>query len=122
MSISPAFAPCAALGTAAFSGNSVSTRFSPRSTESKCMRPRRAPRMMAGGVPKVPYKAPGAQSYEFIDIFNRLYRERIMYIGQVCCVVLFSSSAARMHRRSTSRYVVSLDVLHNFAGYAFYLL
>lgn len=38
--------------------------------------------MMAGGVPKVPYKAPGAQSYEFIDIFNRLYRERIMYIGQ----------------------------------------
>jgi ATP-dependent Clp protease, protease subunit len=38
--------------------------------------------MMAGGVPKVPYKAPGAQTYEFIDIFNRLYRERIMYIGQ----------------------------------------
>lgn len=38
--------------------------------------------MMAGGVPKVPYKAPGQQSYEFIDIFNRLYRERIIYVGQ----------------------------------------
>jgi len=37
---------------------------------------------MAGGVPKVPYKAPGAQNYEFIDIFNRLYRERIIYVGQ----------------------------------------
>ncbi|CAN8066265.1 unnamed protein product [Agarophyton chilense] len=37
---------------------------------------------MAGGVPKVPYKAPGAQSHEFIDIFNRLYRERIIYVGQ----------------------------------------
>ena len=39
-------------------------------------------RMMAGGVPKVPYKAPGAQNHEFIDIFNRLYRERIIYVGQ----------------------------------------
>lgn len=38
--------------------------------------------MMAGGVPKVPYKAPGTQNYEFIDIFNRLYRERILYVGQ----------------------------------------
>ncbi|GJQ14699.1 hypothetical protein GpartN1_g7006.t1 [Galdieria partita] len=37
---------------------------------------------MGGGVPKVPYKAPGQQNYEFIDIFNRFYRERIIYIGQ----------------------------------------
>lgn len=51
--------------------------------------PRRAPAAlrvastcMAGGVPKVPYKAPGAQNHEFIDIFNRLYRERIIYVGQ----------------------------------------
>jgi ATP-dependent Clp protease, protease subunit len=44
--------------------------------------PGRVTRCMAGGVPKVPYKAPGAQNYEFIDIFNRLYRERIIYIGQ----------------------------------------
>lgn len=42
---------------------------------------RHSPRMMAG-VPKVPYKAPGAQNHEFIDIFNRLYRERIIYVGQ----------------------------------------
>lgn len=34
------------------------------------------------GMPKVPYKAPGAQTHEFIDIFNRLYRERIIYVGQ----------------------------------------
>lgn len=34
------------------------------------------------GMPKVPYKAPGAQNHEFIDIFNRLYRERIIYVGQ----------------------------------------
>lgn len=42
----------------------------------------RSPITMAGGVPKVPYKAPGAQNHEFIDIFNRLYRERIIYVGQ----------------------------------------
>ncbi|KAI0559184.1 Endopeptidase Clp [Gracilaria domingensis] len=42
----------------------------------------RSPVRMAGGVPKVPYKAPGAQNHEFIDIFNRLYRERIIYVGQ----------------------------------------
>jgi len=39
--------------------------------------------MMGGAnVPRVPYKAPGEQSYQFMDIWNRLYRERIMYIGQ----------------------------------------
>ncbi|KAI0557002.1 Clp protease [Gracilaria domingensis] len=42
----------------------------------------RSPVRMAGGVPKVSYKAPGAQNHEFIDIFNRLYRERIIYGGQ----------------------------------------
>jgi len=33
-------------------------------------------------VPRVPYKAPGSQSYEFIDIFNRLYRDRILFVSQ----------------------------------------
>uniref|UniRef100_A0A6U4NKV9 ATP-dependent Clp protease proteolytic subunit n=2 Tax=Hemiselmis andersenii TaxID=464988 RepID=A0A6U4NKV9_HEMAN len=39
-------------------------------------------RMGGANVPRVPYKAPGEQSYQFMDIWNRLYRERIMYIGQ----------------------------------------
>lgn len=56
-------------------------------TASRCMTRRRSVQKglttrMAGGVPKVPYKAPGAQNHEFIDIFNRLYRERIIYVGQ----------------------------------------
>jgi len=38
--------------------------------------------MGGGNVPRVPYKAPGEQSYQFLDIWNRLYRERILYIGQ----------------------------------------
>eukprot|EP00170_Pyropia_yezoensis_P006192 contig_25184_g6211 len=52
-----------------------------RSSPSAC-RSRLTPPTMAGGVPKVPYKAPGQQTYEFIDVFNRLYRERIVYINQ----------------------------------------
>lgn len=32
--------------------------------------------------PKVPYKYPGTDSPQWIDIFNRMYRERIMFLGQ----------------------------------------
>merc|ERR1712216_508614 len=39
-------------------------------------------RMGGGNVPRVPYKAPGEQGYQFLDIWTRLQRERIMYIGQ----------------------------------------
>jgi len=39
-------------------------------------------RMGGGNVPRVPYKAPGEQGYQFMDIWSRLQRERIMYIGQ----------------------------------------
>jgi len=37
---------------------------------------------MAGGTPKVPWKAPGMENPQWIDIYNRMYRERIMFIGQ----------------------------------------
>lgn len=39
-------------------------------------------RMMPIGVPKVAYKAPGAQTGDWVDIYNRLYRERILFLGQ----------------------------------------
>jgi len=38
--------------------------------------------MGGSNVPRVPYKAPGDQVYQFMDIWNRMYRERILYIGQ----------------------------------------
>lgn len=37
--------------------------------------------MMPIGVPKVAYRVPGAQSADWIDIYNRLYRERIIFLG-----------------------------------------
>lgn len=36
---------------------------------------------MSLGVPKVVYKMPGSRGGEWIDIFNRLTRERIVFIG-----------------------------------------
>jgi len=32
--------------------------------------------------PQVPYKFPGTDQYQFIDIYSRLYRDRILLVGQ----------------------------------------
>lgn len=40
------------------------------------------PEMMPIGVPKVAYRVPGATSADWVDIYNRLYRERIIFLGQ----------------------------------------
>jgi len=37
--------------------------------------------MMPIGIPKVAYRVPGAPSADWIDIYNRLYRERIIFLG-----------------------------------------
>ncbi|WP_297047399.1 MULTISPECIES: ATP-dependent Clp protease proteolytic subunit [unclassified Thermosynechococcus] len=34
------------------------------------------------GVPKVPYRMPGEPYTQWIDIYNRLYRERIIFLGK----------------------------------------
>ncbi len=34
------------------------------------------------GVPKVPYRLPGSTYTEWVDIYNRLYRERIIFLGR----------------------------------------
>lgn len=34
------------------------------------------------GVPKVPYRLPGSQYEQWIDIYNRLYIERILFLAQ----------------------------------------
>lgn len=39
-------------------------------------------RMMPLGVPKVAYRIPGAPNAEWVDIYNRLYRERIIFLGK----------------------------------------
>eukprot|EP00927_Polykrikos_kofoidii_P072628 TRINITY_DN68729_c0_g1_i1.p1 TRINITY_DN68729_c0_g1~~TRINITY_DN68729_c0_g1_i1.p1 ORF type:complete len:349 (-),score=54.22 TRINITY_DN68729_c0_g1_i1:114-1160(-) len=39
-------------------------------------------RMMPLGIPKVAYRIPGAPNAEWVDIYNRLYRERIIFVGK----------------------------------------
>ena len=33
------------------------------------------------GVPKVPYRLPGEQQAHWVDLYNRLYRERVLFLG-----------------------------------------
>nr|WEV91804.1 clp protease proteolytic subunit [Stephanotis volubilis] len=35
------------------------------------------------GVPKVPFRNPGEEDASWVDIYNRLYRERFLFLGQV---------------------------------------
>ena len=42
---------------------------------------RRPMTMMPQGVPQVPYQPPGSDSTMFVDIYQRLYRDRIMLVG-----------------------------------------
>lgn len=39
-------------------------------------------RMMPKATPRVPYKYPGMQDPSWIDVYNRMYRERIMFLKQ----------------------------------------
>jgi len=39
-------------------------------------------KMMPIGVPKVAYRVPGSPNADWVDIYNRLYRERIIFLGQ----------------------------------------
>ena len=60
--------------------------------------------MMPIGVPKVAYRVPGAQQADWVDIYNRLYRERIIFLAQevrrgdvsasprLCCAVCARAS------------------------------
>jgi ATP-dependent Clp protease protease subunit len=34
------------------------------------------------GVPKVPFRSPGEGDTSWVDIYNRLYRERLFFLGQ----------------------------------------
>jgi len=46
--------------------------------------PRRAapPAMMPLGVPKVAYRPPGSMGADWIDLYNRMFRERILFLGK----------------------------------------
>ncbi|KAG4378947.1 hypothetical protein AAZX31_17G131700 [Glycine max] len=39
-------------------------------------------RMMPIGTPKVPYRTPGEGTWQWVDVWNALYRERVIFIGQ----------------------------------------
>jgi hypothetical protein len=68
-------------------------------------------RMMPLGIPKVPYRMPGSQQADWVDIYNRMYRERIIFLGetiddqivnQIIAVMLFADSEATQQVESAA--------------------
>ena len=57
------------ISTGTSGGSSVATR-------------RRVTRMMPIGVPRVPYRTPKEGSWQWVDIWNCLYRERIIFLSK----------------------------------------
>ncbi|KAL8114492.1 hypothetical protein AgCh_021374 [Apium graveolens] len=39
-------------------------------------------KMIPIGTPRVPYRTPGEGSWQWVDLWNALYRERVIFIGQ----------------------------------------
>jgi ATP-dependent Clp protease protease subunit len=39
-------------------------------------------KQMPVGVPKVPFQAPGDEDANWVDLYNRLYRERLLFLAQ----------------------------------------
>jgi len=81
--------------SSAFAGSRAAVRVQPSATATHqgALVPRQLPSleaqasddgwyMMPLGVPKVAYRVPGAPNADWVDIYNRLYRERIIFLGK----------------------------------------
>jgi len=71
--------------TSSFVTGSLGAGIYSKSTSSSLSRPKNGADslvMMPIGVPKVAYRVPGSNQADWVDIYNRLYRERIMFLGQ----------------------------------------
>ncbi|XP_020596554.1 ATP-dependent Clp protease proteolytic subunit-related protein 2, chloroplastic-like, partial [Phalaenopsis equestris] len=51
-----------------------------QNSKKKYVRPRIS--MMPIGTPRVPYRTPGEGTWQWVDLWNALYRERVIFIGQ----------------------------------------
>ncbi|KAJ9706759.1 hypothetical protein PVL29_001968 [Vitis rotundifolia] len=60
--------------------NKVHKSVQSRTSDSKLTQAR--VRMMPIGTPRVPYRTPGEGTWQWVDLWNALYRERVIYIGQ----------------------------------------
>ncbi|XP_028070947.1 ATP-dependent Clp protease proteolytic subunit-related protein 2, chloroplastic-like isoform X4 [Camellia sinensis] len=60
--------------------NKVHKSIQSRTCDSKPTRARIG--MMPIGTPRVPYRTPGEGTWQWVDLWNALYRERVIFIGQ----------------------------------------
>ncbi|XP_047327146.1 ATP-dependent Clp protease proteolytic subunit-related protein 2, chloroplastic [Impatiens glandulifera] len=60
--------------------NEVHKRVNFRSSNNNATRAR--VKMMPIGTPRVPYRTPGEGTWQWVDLWNALYRERVIFVGQ----------------------------------------
>nr|YP_010734827.1 ATP-dependent Clp protease proteolytic subunit 1 [Serjania erecta]WEH02039.1 ATP-dependent Clp protease proteolytic subunit 1 [Serjania erecta] len=68
------------------------------------------------GVPKVPFKTRGNRNRTWIDIYNRLYRERLIFLGQVITFDVSNQLIALMIYLSSESELKDMYLLINSPG------
>nr|YP_004072487.1 ATP-dependent protease [Corynocarpus laevigatus]ADO60335.1 ATP-dependent protease [Corynocarpus laevigatus] len=68
------------------------------------------------GVPKVPFRTPGDEDASWIDIYNRLYRERLLFLGQAVDSEISNQLIALMVYLSTESETKDLYLFINSPG------
>nr|QPZ93668.1 clp protease proteolytic subunit [Nephelium lappaceum]WLD03692.1 clp protease proteolytic subunit [Dimocarpus longan]WLD03777.1 clp protease proteolytic subunit [Dimocarpus longan]WLD03862.1 clp protease proteolytic subunit [Dimocarpus longan]WLD03947.1 clp protease proteolytic subunit [Dimocarpus longan] len=68
------------------------------------------------GVPKVPFKTHGNRNPTWVDIYNRLYRERLIFLGQVITNDVSNQLIALMVYLSAESETKDLYLLINSPG------
>nr|YP_009897408.1 ATP-dependent protease subunit [Iskandera alaica]QKK44042.1 ATP-dependent protease subunit [Iskandera alaica] len=68
------------------------------------------------GVPKVPFRSPEEEEAAWVDLYNRLYRERIFFIGQEVTSEIANQIMGLMIYFSLEDYTKDLFVFINSPG------
>jgi ATP-dependent Clp protease protease subunit len=63
------------------------------------------------GVPKVPYRMPGDDSAQWVDLYNRLYRERILFLCQNLDDELAKSIGIMLYLNSENKSKIFVFIL-----------
>nr|YP_010636519.1 clp protease proteolytic subunit [Saxifraga angustata]WBQ48991.1 clp protease proteolytic subunit [Saxifraga angustata] len=68
------------------------------------------------GVPKVPYRIPGEEDASWVDLYNRLYRERLLFLGQEIDSEISNQLVGLMVYLSIEDYTQDLFLFINSPG------
>nr|AHA12780.1 clp protease proteolytic subunit [Canna indica]UGY85585.1 clp protease proteolytic subunit [Canna indica]UGY85670.1 clp protease proteolytic subunit [Canna indica] len=68
------------------------------------------------GVPKVPFRSPGEEDATWVDVYNRLHRERLLFLGQEVDSEIANQLLALLLYLSAESYTRDLYLFINSPG------